>query len=201
MADRALIIIDVQKCFLPGGSLSVSEGDKVVPVLNNYIELFKSRGLPIYATRDWHPEVTIHFKPDGGLWPPHCIQNTEEAEFASGLDLPEDTEIVSAGVGPDEEGYSSFEGRNEEGKSLLDSLRGRGVKHLYIGGIATDYCVKHTALDALNYGFKVTLLTDAVKGVDLNPGDSDKAIDEMVRNGAKTAELKVVEEELKAVSV
>lgn len=201
MADKALIIIDVQKCFLPGGSLAVAEGDKVVPVLNRYIELFSRHGLPIYATRDWHPAVTKHFKAYGGLWPPHCVQNTPGAEFAPGLDLPEDIEIISAGIGPEEEGYSSFEGFNEEGKSFLDSLQERGVRHLYMGGIATDYCVRYTVLDALRKGFRVTVLMDAIKGVDLEPGDSKRAIDEMVRDGAETSEMEDVEEEIRTVSV
>lgn len=201
MADKALIIIDVQKCFLPGGSLAVEEGDKVVRPLNRYIELFRREGLLIYATRDWHPEVTIHFKAYGGLWPPHCIQNTPGAEFAPGLELPEDVEIISAGIGPEDEGYSSFEGFNEEGKSLLDSLKDRGIRHIYMGGIATDYCVRYTALDALRFGFDLTLLTDAIKGVDLKPGDSERAITEMTGAGAKTAVYEDVEKEFRAVSL
>ncbi|MEN6372007.1 MAG: isochorismatase family protein [Armatimonadota bacterium] len=199
MADKALVIIDVQKCFLPGGSLAVAEGDNVVSPLNRYIELFRDQGLPIYATRDWHPNVTIHFKAYGGLWPPHCIQNTPEAEFAPGLELPENVEIISAGIGPDEEGYSGFEGFTKEGQSFMDSLQAHGIRHLYVGGIATDYCVRYTVLDALRRGFRVTVLTDAIRGVDLEPGDSQRAIDEMVQNGAKTFEIEDVEKDIRAV--
>ncbi|HOM71519.1 MAG TPA: isochorismatase family protein [Armatimonadota bacterium] len=198
MADKALVIIDVQKCFLPGGPLAVEEGDKVVPVLNEYIKIFKNRGLPIFATRDWHPPVTKHFKEYGGLWPPHCIRDTPGAEFAPGLELPEDTEIISAGVGPEEEGYSSFEGANEDGESFEEVLRSQGILHLYVGGIATDYCVKETTLDALRKGFKATLLQDAVKAVNLKPGDDKRAIDDMVEAGAKVSELEEVRKELES---
>ena len=192
--NRALIIVDVQKCFLPGGSLGVEEGDQIIPVVNKYIRLFKNYGLPIYATRDWHPEVTKHFKEYGGLWPPHCIQGTEGAEFAPDMELPEDVEIISEGM--ETEGYSAFEGINEQGISFEESLRNRGIEYLYINGIATDYCVKATALDALKKGFRVTILLDAVKGVNLKPEDSQKAIEAMIRAGARVANIKDVEEEL-----
>ncbi|HOK54113.1 MAG TPA: isochorismatase family protein, partial [Armatimonadota bacterium] len=157
-----------------------------------------NRGLPIFATRDWHPPVTKHFKEYGGLWPPHCIRDTPGAEFAPGLELPEDTEIISAGVGPEEEGYSSFEGANEDGESFEEVLRSQGILHLYVGGIATDYCVKETTLDALRKGFKATLLQDAVKAVNLKPGDDKRAIDDMVEAGAKVSELEEVRKELES---
>ena len=185
----ALIIIDVQNDFCPGGSLAVTGGDEVVPVLNQYIEQFTRVKLPIFATRDWHPENTRHFKIHGGLWPPHCIQGTKGAEFRADLALPHEAVIVSAGVAPDEEGYSGFDGRDKDGVGLADLLRTSGVERIFVGGLATDYCVKETVLDALKQGFKVVLLQDAVRGVTLRPDDSVRAITEMVRAGATTSTL------------
>jgi nicotinamidase/pyrazinamidase len=186
----ALIIIDVQNDFCPGGSLAVTGGDEVVPVLNQYIEQFTRAKLPIFATRDWHPENTRHFKMHGGLWPPHCIQGTKGAEFRADLALPNDAVIVSAGMAPDEEGYSGFDGKDENGAGLADLLHARGVERVFVGGIATDYCVKETVLDALRHRFKVVLLEDAVRGVNLRPDDSERAIAEMVRAGASTSTLR-----------
>ncbi len=186
----ALIIIDVQNDFCPGGSLAVSGGDEVVAVLNQYIEQFTRAKLPIFATRDWHPENTRHFNTHGGLWPPHCIQGTKGAEFRPDLALPDDAVIVSAGMAPNEEGYSGFEGRDKNSLGLADLLRARGVQRVFVGGLATDYCVKETVLDALRQGFKAVLLEDAVRGVNLRPGDSERAITEMVRAGASTSTLR-----------
>jgi nicotinamidase/pyrazinamidase len=181
----ALVVVDVQNDFCPGGALPVADGDKVVPALNRYIERFQQAQMPIFATRDWHPEKTKHFKAYGGLWPPHCIQETKGAEFRSDLQLPGNAVIVSAGMAPDEEGYSGFDGRDDRGLGLAELLRGRGVKRLFVGGLATDYCVKHTVLDGLKERFKVVLLEDAIRGVDLQPGDSERAIAEMIRAGAE----------------
>jgi nicotinamidase/pyrazinamidase len=185
----ALIIIDVQNDFCPGGSLAVTGGNEVVPVLNQYIEQFARAKLPIFATRDWHPENTRHFKIHGGLWPPHCIQGTKGAEFRADLALPDDVVIVSAGMAPDEEGYSGFDGKDGNGAGLADLLRARGVERVFVGGLATDYCVKETVLDALRHGFKAVLLEDAVRGVNLRPDDSKRAIAEMVSAGASTTSL------------
>ena len=185
----ALIIIDVQNDFCPGGALPVPDGDRVVPVLNRYIEKFTRANLPIFATRDWHPEKTKHFKAYGGLWPPHCIQNTEGAEFRADLVLPGDAVIVSAGTTFDEEGYSGFEGKDKNGTGLAELLRRSGVERIFVGGLATDYCVKHTVLDGVKQGFNVVLLEDAVRGVNLKPDDAERAIDEMVRAGARKETL------------
>jgi nicotinamidase/pyrazinamidase len=181
----ALIIIDVQNDFCPGGALPVTDGDRVVPVLNRYIEKFSQQKLQIFATRDWHPEKTKHFKAYGGLWPPHCIQGTRGAEFRTDLALPKDTVVVSGGMAPDEEGYSGFDARDEKGMGLADLLHAFGVQRIFVGGLATDYCVKHSVLDGLKHGFKVVLLEDAVRGVNLEPHDSEQAIEEMVRAGAQ----------------
>jgi nicotinamidase/pyrazinamidase len=181
----ALVIIDVQNDFCPGGALPVANGDRVVPVLNEYIKKFAQEKLAIFATRDWHPEKTSHFKAFGGLWPPHCIQGTKGAEFRPDLALPQETVVVSGGTAPDEEGYSGFDGKDQKGVGLADLLRAFGVERIFVGGLATDYCVKHTVLDGLKNGFKVVLLEDAVRGVNLKPDDSARAIEEMLRAGAQ----------------
>ncbi|MBI4527934.1 MAG: nicotinamidase [Deltaproteobacteria bacterium] len=181
----ALLIIDVQNDFCPGGALAVAEGDRVVPVLNRCIDKFRKANLPIFATRDWHPEKTSHFVTGGGQWPPHCIRGTRGAEFHPDLKLGNDVVVISGGTGPDEEGYSAFDGKDSSGAALADLLRGRGVERIFMGGLATDYCVKFSVLDGLKEGFKIVLIEDAVRGVNLQPGDSERAISEMVRAGAQ----------------
>jgi len=186
-SKNALIVVDVQNDFCPGGALPVTEGDQVVSPLNRYIAKFEQAGSPIFATRDWHPVKTSHFNTSGGPWPPHCIQGSPGAEFHPALKLPSETVIVSAGMGPDEDGYSGFLGRDANGNKLVDLLRQRGVQRIFVGGLATDYCVKHTVLDGLKEGFKVVLLTDSVRGVNLKPDDSARAIKEMLNAGAEMA--------------
>jgi len=183
-AKDALIIVDVQNDFCPGGALAVSGGDEVVPVLNRAIERFTEAGLPIFATRDWHPEKTNHFKIYGGIWPVHCVQGTKGAEFHAGLELGKDIVVVSAGMAPDEDGYSGFQARDPSGARLAELLQRKGVERIIVGGLATDYCVKHTVLDGLKEGFKVLLLADAIRAVNLKPHDGELAIAEMVRAGA-----------------
>ncbi|MCS7254338.1 MAG: bifunctional nicotinamidase/pyrazinamidase [Armatimonadota bacterium] len=178
-AKDALIIVDVQRDFCHGGALAVPNGDAVVEPLNSYVEAFKATGLPIVATRDWHPPNHVSFRERGGLWPPHCVQGTTGAEFHPDLKLPEDAIVISKATHPDEEAYSGF-----EGTELAELLRGKGITRLFVGGLATDYCVKMTVLDALRLGFTTLLLEDAIKGVDVNPGDSERAIEEMLSNGA-----------------
>jgi len=176
----ALIVVDVQRDFMPGGALPVPEGDRVVQPLNEYIDLFEKRGLPVFFTRDWHPEDHISFKGYGGVWPPHCVRDTEGAMFHPDLKIPADNKfIISKGTSRDFDAYSGF-----QGTLLADLLRERGVVRVFVGGVATDYCVKNTVLGALNEGFSALLLLDAIKGVDVNPGDSDKAIEVMLSRGA-----------------
>ncbi|RKY58873.1 MAG: nicotinamidase [Candidatus Latescibacterota bacterium] len=182
-----LVVVDVQKDFLPGGSLAVPHGDEVVPVLARYIKLFKDKGLPIFATRDWHPPDHSSFEAQGGPWPPHCVQGSEGAEFAPGLGLPEDAVIISKATDPGKEAYSGFQGTD-----LDERLRKVGARRLFVGGLATDYCVLSTVRDALSLGYEVYLLEDGVRAVDLNPGDGEKAIDEMVRLGAKTVSFEEI---------
>jgi len=183
-AKDALIIVDVQNDFCPGGALAVSEGDRVVPALNRCIERFTDRGLPIFATRDWHPTKTSHFKAHGGIWPVHCVQGTRGAEFHPDLKVGREVVIVSKGVAADEDSYSGFEATDPSGTRLAALLRSKGVERIFVGGLATDYCVKHTVLDGLREGFKVVLLGDSIRAVNLEPHDGALAIDEMVRAGA-----------------
>jgi nicotinamidase/pyrazinamidase len=177
--ESALIIVDVQNDFLPGGALPVPNGNEVIPILNKYIELFNKVKAPIFATRDWHPPNHISFKTQGGIWPLHCIQNSKGAEFALNLNLPKNAIIISKAVNPNMEAYSGFEGTD-----LALKLKELRVKKVFIGGLATDYCVKSTVLDALKEGFKAFFLEDASRGVNLKPEDSENAIKEMVNKGA-----------------
>lgn len=175
----ALIVVDVQNDFLPGGSLAVPRGDRVVAPLVRYAERFAGAGLPVYATRDWHPKDHCSFSAQGGPWPPHCIQDTPGAAFSPGLRLPEGTTVISKADTAGKDAYSGF-----EGTGLAKQLRARQVRRLFIGGLATDYCVLNTVRDALAEGFEVCLLTDAIRAVNVQPGDSQKALDEMVAKGA-----------------
>ena len=185
----ALLIVDVQNDFCPGGALAVEHGDRVVATLNAYSERFQALQLPIYASRDWHPAHTKHFKEFGGVWPPHCVQGTDGAEFHADLDLPAESNIVTKGDSIEDEGYSAFEGQLPDGERLADRLEQEGVDRLYVGGLATDYCVRASVLDARKQGLKVVLLLDAVRGVNLQEGDSDRAIEEMRAAGVETATL------------
>ncbi len=181
----ALIIVDVQNDFLPGGSLAVASGDQIVPVLNDYIERFAAKELPIFATRDWHPPDHCSFQSRGGPWPPHCIAGTRGAQFAIDLNLPRQVRIISKATDPDLEVYSGFDRTD-----LEKQLRQLGIRRLFIGGLATDYCVLNTVRDACRAGFEVCLLRDAVCAVNVNPGDEQKALDEMQRLGAGFITLK-----------
>lgn len=175
----ALILVDVQQDFLPGGALAVPNGDAVVPLLNRYIAIFTVEKRPIFATRDWHPGDHCSFRPQGGPWPPHCVAASEGAAFAPALQLPTDTTIVSKAQGADADAYSGFDGTH-----LDTTLKDSGLQALYIGGLATDYCVLHTVLDALSCGYRVHLLIDAVRAVDARPGDGERAIARMLDAGA-----------------
>lgn len=182
--QAALIIVDVQNDFCPGGALAVAEGDQVVLTLNGYIEKFSAAALPIVATRDWHPQITSHFKAHGGQWPVHCVQGTFGAEFHPALRLGSGAVIVSKGMAPDSDSYSGFDAVDAHGARLADLLHDRGTTHIYVGGLATDFCVKQTVLDGLQQGFAVTVLQDSIRGVDLAPGDSARALEQMVAAGA-----------------
>ncbi len=198
--DRALIVVDVQNDFCPGGALPVPDGHQVVPVLNQYIERFRELGLPIYFSRDWHPSRTTHFKEWGGPWPPHCVQGTPGAEFHAELNVPDAAIVVSKGTDPEQDSYSAFHASEADGTPLSDSLRARGVESVYVGGLTTDYCVRATVLDALREGFDTVLLVDAIRGIDVEPGDVARAIDEMLRARARTVTLERIDQELSRVT-
>ncbi len=176
----ALIIVDMQNDFMPNGVLPVKDGDKIIPRLNDYIKIFFSNGNPVFFTRDWHPENHISFKGYGGIWPPHCVKGTEGANFHKDLFIPPDNKfIISKGTSEDFDAYSGF-----QGTVLNDLLKERGIKRVFVGGVATDYCVKNTVLGALNLDYQVFVLEDGIKGVNLNEGDVEKAVDEMLSKGA-----------------
>jgi len=181
----AIVVVDAQVDFSPGGALPVPDGDKVIPVLNEYIKQFAAAGAHIIFTRDWHPSNHSSFMSQGGPWPPHCVQNTEGAKFHASLIIPSEAEIVSKADHRDE-AYSFFQGTD-----LAQKLHER-IQTLFVGGLATDYCVKETVLDGLKEGFEVYLLDDACRGVEVNPGDSEKAIQLMVASGAKRINLKQI---------
>lgn len=175
----ALIAVDIQNDFCPGGALPVPDGDKVVSFINYYVNRFSEMGLHIYFTKDWHPLNHLSFSKYGGVWQEHCVQNTFGAELHPGLIIPEEAVIIEKGNTPDKDAYSAF-----EGTSLYTRLKEDEIERLFIGGLATDYCVKSSVLDALHAGFEVFFLADASKGVDVKSGDSYKAIDDMLKEGA-----------------
>lgn len=186
---EALIVVDVQNDFCPGGALAVPHGDDVVPVLNEYIARAARAGLLVIASRDWHPERTVHFTAFGGPWPPHCVQHTPGAAFHPDLRLPEHVILATKGDSERDEGYSALEGHTSDGRRLLDVLRSQGVEHVYVGGLATDYCVRATALDALAAGLRVSYLADASLPVDVRPGDGERAREEMRAAGVEELTL------------
>ena len=180
----ALIAVDLQNDFLPGGSLAVPQGDAVVPAFNRYLAAFVARALPVFATRDWHPPDHCSFQAQGGIWPPHCIVETRGAEFAGSLALPPTAVIISKAATPEADAYSGFGGTD-----LAARLRAGGVTRLFIGGLATDYCVLNTVRDALKLGYHVFLLGDAIRAVDTKLGDGQRAVKEMFRLGAHQVKL------------
>ena len=175
----ALIVVDVQNDFLAGGSLEVPQGNEIIPVFNQYIEAFATNGLPVFATRDWHPSNHCSFKAQGGLWPSHCVVDTEGAQFAPDLLLPGSAVVISSATETDKEAYSGFQGTD-----LDERLRSVHIQRLFIGGLTTDYCVLSTVKDAIEQAYKVFLLQDAIKAVNVNPDDGKKAEEEMTRLGA-----------------
>lgn len=180
----ALLVVDVQNDFLPGGSLPVPRGDEVVPLLNRYIDAFMSQGLPVFATRDWHPSQHCSFHAQGGAWPPHCIAGTHGAAFAAALGLPQAAATISKATTDNQEAYSGFQGTD-----LDRRLRDVGIRRLFVGGLATDYCVLNTVRDALQHSYAVVLLGDAIRAVDVAPGDGQRAVEEMMRLGAQRFSL------------
>lgn len=177
--QSVLLLVHLQNDFCPGGALPVAQGDAVIPLANMYIEYFVSHGFSVVATRDWHPANHCSFKEQGGPWPPHCVQGSWGAQFHPALKLPPGTLIISGATDPKKEAYSAF-----DRTSLEERLKDLDAKTLYVLGLATDYCVKQTVLDACQRGFRVVVLEDAIRGIDVEPGDSQRALDEMRAAGA-----------------
>jgi nicotinamidase/pyrazinamidase len=186
----ALVVVDVQNDFAdPNGGLYVREGEKVVPMINEQVQKARSNRAMVVYTQDWHPESTPHFQKDGGIWPVHCVQGTWGAELHPDLEVSGD--VVKKGSGG-EDGYSGFTVRDpksgeKQQTPLEEMLRARGVEKVVIVGLATDYCVKETAIDSATKGFATTVLTDGIRAVDLEPGDGESAIEDMRRAGAALA--------------
>ncbi len=180
----ALIVVDVQNDFLPGGALGVPDGDQVVPVLMRYMARFQSRGLPIFLSRDWHPPNHCSFREQGGPWPVHCIAGSPGSLPPPGFQAPPSAVVIYKATEPDRDAYSAF-----QGTSLDEQLRAAGVRRLFIGGLATDYCVLNTVKDARTLGYAVYLLTDGIRAVNVHPNDGRKAEEEMIRLGAVPIQL------------
>jgi nicotinamidase/pyrazinamidase len=162
----------------------VTGGDEVVPVLNRYIDLFVTRNLPVLATRDWHPGHHCSFRAQGGPWPQHCVAGTRGAEFAAALRLPPSVVIISKATAPEQDAYSSFL------RTDLDrQLRAAGIRRLFIGGLTTDYCILNSTRDALQLGYQVFVLLDAIRAVNVQPGDGQRAVEEMKALGAQCITL------------
>jgi nicotinamidase/pyrazinamidase len=176
----ALIVVDVQRDFCPDGALPVKQGDQIIEPVNRLSSLFEKKGFPIFLTRDWHPANHCSFRSRGGPWPPHCVKNTPGAEFHPSLHVPKGATVISKGMKKDVEAYSGF-----QGTELAELLKDKGVEELYVVGLATDYCVKNTVSDGISNGFKVNVVSECVKGVNVKPTDSANAFRSMVAKGAR----------------
>ena len=176
----ALLLVDVQNDFCPGGALAVTDGDAVVPVLNEWIAAAGQSGAIIFASRDWHPADHMSFAAQGGLWPPHCVQDTPGAAFHADLDLPKEVVVVTKADAADREAYSAF-----DSGELAQRLRANGIQRLWVGGLATDYCVKASVLDAVQLPeLEVHVITEGIRAVDVTPGDGEAALETMQAAGA-----------------
>jgi nicotinamidase/pyrazinamidase len=180
----ALLVIDMQADFLPGGALGVAGGHEVVAPINHLIDLYRAAGAPVFASRDWHPEDHCSFQAQGGPWPPHCVADTPGAAFAAELALPDDAVVISKADTAAVDAYSAFAGTD-----LAAQLRARGVERVAVVGLATDYCVLNTVTDALEEGLATLVVRDAMRAVDVQPGDGRRALDRMVARGAVPVRL------------
>ena len=175
---EALLIVDVQNDFVPGGALAVPDGDAVIEPLNRLARTHDT----VFATRDWHPPDHHSFEPEGGPWPVHCVQGTEGAELHPALDRDNIDVVIDKGQNPDEDGYSGFEDTD-----LAKILREHGIDAVTVVGLAADVCVKNTALDAARQGFRVTVDREGTRGVDVEPGDTERAFEDLQAAGASVA--------------
>ena len=188
-ASTVLIIVDVQNDFCADGALAVPGGDEVVPALNRVALYCEQKRALVVASRDWHPPNHCSFKQFGGIWPPHCVHNTKGAAFHPDLDLPPELTLVSKGTAVEKDAYSAF-----EGTELGDLLEQRRISSVLVGGLATDYCVLNTTLDAIRRRHRTYLLTDACRAVNVNEGDGDAALSKMFDAGAIALTTTSVEE-------
>jgi nicotinamidase/pyrazinamidase len=178
--SAALIVVDVQNDFCPGGALEVPEGDAVIPVINDWVERAQEAGMPIVASRDWHPPDHCSFADQGGPWPVHCVRATAGADFHPDLVLPDNTHLVNKGQAVDKDNYSAF-----DDTGLADELRNLGVERVWVAGLAQDVCVRATVLDACEAGFETHLIANATRAVNVNPGDGERALEAMRAAGAQ----------------
>ena len=184
----ALIVVDVQNDFAdPAGRLSVAGGDGIVPAVSREAQAASEAGAIVVATQDWHPESTPHFAKDGGIWPVHCVGGTWGAELHPAFELPPDAPRIRKGMNG-EDGYCAFYMRDpvtgeEIATELIQMLRERGIERVLVCGLATDYCVRETAIDSIGLGYETSLLADAVAAVNLQPDDGEKALGEMTEAG------------------
>ncbi len=176
----ALLVVDVQNDFLPGGALGITGGDAIVAPINRMLAAWRKRGLPVFLSRDWHPAGHCSFTAQGGPWPEHCVAGTRGAEFAAALAITPDDVVISKATRADKDAYSAL-----DGTPLAEALRARGVRRLFIAGLATDYCVRATGRDARAAALDVVILADAVCAVDVQPGDGDRALAELVAEGCE----------------
>ncbi len=179
----ALVLVDIQNDFCIG-SLAVKDACSIIETANTYINLFEKIQRPIFATRDWHPKNHSSFKEFGGLWPTHCVEGSYGAQFFKDLKLPGGTIIISKATNSDKDAYSGFDGTN-----LDNNLKALGIKRLFVGGLATDYCVKATILDALSLSYTTFFLSDASKAVNIKPDDEARSINEILKAGAILIDL------------
>jgi len=178
--DAALVLVDIQNDFCPGGALAVPDGDKIVEPVNRLISKFPL----VISTQDWHPANHISFREQGGPWPPHCVQGSPGAELRADLDTGKIAHYFRKASSPEKDDYSEFAGRDEQGRSLDEVLKNSGVKRIFVVGLATDYCVLETVMDGLKYGYEVYAVTDAMKAVNVAPDDGTKALQKMASGGA-----------------
>lgn len=184
----ALIVVDLQNDFCPGGSLAVPDGDQIVPVVQHYVDSFAAQELPVIFTRDFHPTNHVSFASQGGPWPPHCVQESTGVEYHPGIKIPPSAYHIIKGFQSDIDAYSGFEGQlrgSKDSLTLDNLLRSLQVSEVYVVGLATDYCVHATALDALKLGYRVVVVEDGVRGVNVNSGDSLRALQDLRRHGAQ----------------
>lgn len=186
-SEDALLIADIQNDFLPGGALGIGGGDEVIPILLRYLRRFHAQSLPIFLTRDWHPPDHCSFRDQGGLWPVHCVAGSPGSLPPPAFETPASAVIIYKAIDRDQEAYSAF-----QNTTLDRHLRAIGVRRLFIGGLATDYCVLNTVMDARTSGYEVCLLIDGIKAVNLQPEDGRQAEQEMIRLGAVPVRLEML---------